>query len=350
MSLYGIQCPVTIVGGELPEFIELSHGSGGKMTHHLIESLFLPLLRNGYLERMEDQAIMEPHPGRIAVSTDSFVVKPYKFLGGNIGDLAVNGTVNDLLMGGATPMYLTASFILAEGLKTTDLHDIVFSMAKAAEKSHVQIVTGDTKVVERTAADGLYISTSGVGYVPNNIHWNANQIREGDVIILSGTIADHGASIMASRFEMDFETQIQSDTASLYDLVLAVRDVPGIRCMRDPTRGGVATTLVELSRASKLTLNVSERSLPIREDVRGMCEILGLDPLYVANEGKLVTVVSPEDADEVLSRMRCVLEGENACLVGKVVDEVPGFATLTTNLGASRVLDLLAIEQLPRIC
>ncbi|CAB3391571.1 hydrogenase expression/formation protein HypE [Kyrpidia spormannii] len=334
----------------LPETIQLAHGTGGRLTHQLIEQLFLEYFRNPYLEGMNDQAILPGEGGRLAMSTDAFVVKPYRFPGGNIGDLAVNGTVNDLVVGGATPLYLSASFILEEGLPVRDLVEVVESMAAASAAAGVQVVTGDTKVVERGSADGLYITTSGIGRIPEGIDWGPHRIREGDVVILSGSVGDHGASVMIERFEMEFDTQIESDTACLRDLVEAVRDVPGIRCMRDPTRGGLATTLNELSQSSGLNLRIRERDVPIRDEVRGLCEALGIDPLYVANEGKLVCVVAPEEAEEVVRRMRRVKEGREARIIGEVTGELPGLASLETLLGAVRVLDLLAVEQLPRIC
>lgn len=335
----------------LPKVIESSHGTGGKMTHALIENLFVPLFSSPELERMADQAIVSPPTsGKLALTTDSYVVKPFIFPGGTIGDLAVNGTVNDLLMGGAAPQYLTASFILVEGLPVAQLAAVVQSMAAAAQAAGVSIVTGDTKVVAGDAADGLFITTAGVGFVPDGVNWGTEQIKPGDMVILSGTIGDHGASVMASRFGMDFESDIQSDTANLRASVMAVREVPGIRCMRDPTRGGLATTLTELSASARLTLHIDESKVPIREDVRGMCEILGLDPLYVANEGKLVAVVAPEAADAVLQRLRAVPESRDACVIGSVTEELPGYAALTTLMGARRLLDLLSVEQLPRIC
>jgi hydrogenase expression/formation protein HypE len=336
--------------GKWQETIQLAHGTGGRMTHQLITELFVPSFSNPCLNQLNDQAVFSVSSGRMAISTDGYVVNPYFFPGGNIGDLAVNGTVNDLLMCGATPLYLSASFILEEGLPMEDLRRVVETMAEAAQKAQVQIVAGDTKVVEHGSADGIFISTTGVGIIPEGIDWSPQHIREGDVIILSGTVGDHGAAIMASRYEMDFESEIKSDTACLRNLVFAVREIPGIRCMRDPTRGGVATTLHELSQASGLCLRVRERDIPIRDDVRGMCEILGLDPLYVANEGKLICVVAPEVADEVLQRMRSVEEGKEAQIIGEVTSEYTGLAVLETSLGGVRVLDLLAVEQLPRIC
>ena len=335
---------------DLPDVVQIAQGTGGKLTHQLIEALFVPHFDNPHLRELGDQAILDPPAGRMALSTDAFVVKPYVFPGGNIGDLAVNGTVNDLLMGGATPAYLTASFILEEGLPTGELALIVQSMAAAARKAGVKIVAGDTKVVERGAADGLYITTSGVGFVPEGLHWSPAQIRAGDAVIVSGTVGDHGASVLAHRFGIDFESQIQSDTACLRDVVTAVRDLPGIRCMRDPTRGGLATTVQELSQASGLNLRIRETAIAVRENVRGICEALGLDALYLANEGKLVAVVAPEEADECLRIMRTVKESEDAAVIGEVTGEIPGFASLETYIGAVRVLDLLSLEQLPRIC
>ena len=335
---------------DLPDVVQIAQGSGGKLTHQLIEALFVPLFDNPYLKALGDQAVLDPSTERVALSIDAFVVKPYVFPGGNIGDLAVNGTVNDLLMGGATPVYLTASFILEEGLPTKELAAIVEAMAVAAKEAGVQIVAGDTKVVERGAADGLYITTAGVGFVPKGLHWSPANIRAGDAVIVSGTVGDHGASVLAHRFGIDFESQIQSDTASLRDAVMAVRDLPGIRCMRDPTRGGLATTVQELSQASSLNLRVRETAIAVSEDVRGICEVLGLDPLYLACEGRLVAVVAPEDADECLRIMRTVQESKGAAVIGEVTDDIPGFASLETYIGAVRVLDLLSLEQLPRIC
>ncbi len=335
----------------LPQVIETSHGTGGKMTHELIETLFVPLFRNPTLATLQDQAVVDtPAAGRLALSTDSFVVQPFRFPGGNIGDLAVHGTVNDLLMGGATPLYLTVAFVLMEGMALKDLVEVTQSMANAAKKAKVQIVTGDTKVVEGRSEDGLFLTTTGLGVVPPWVDWRPECILPGDAVILSGTVGDHGASVMASRYEMEFETQIQSDTACLREVVMAVRDLQGIHCMRDPTRGGLATTLAELSAASGLCLKVRERDIPIREDVRGLCEVLGLDPLYVANEGKLVAVVAPEVADEVVRRMRQTAVGREARVIGEVDATLLGEACLVTELGAQRVLDLLAVEQLPRIC
>ncbi|MHB1682212.1 MAG: hydrogenase expression/formation protein HypE [Bacilli bacterium] len=335
---------------DLPDVVQIAQGSGGKLTHQLIETLFVPLFDNPYLKALGDQAILGPSTERMALSTDAFVVKPYVFPGGNIGDLAVNGTVNDLLMGGATPAYLTASFILEEGLPTKELVVIVEAMATAAKRAGVQIVAGDTKVVERGAADGLYITTAGVGFVPQGIQWSPTHIRAGDVVIVSGTVGDHGASVLAHRFGIDFESQIESDTACLRDVVLAVRDLPGIRCMRDPTRGGLATTVQELSQASGLNLRIRETAIAIQEDVRGICEVLGLDALYLACEGRLVAVVAPEETDECLRIMRTVQESKDAAVIGEVTDDIPGFASLETYIGAVRVLDLLSLEQLPRIC
>ena len=333
------------------DVIEAAHGTGGRLTRDLVEGVFVPAFSNPALDRLTDQAVVDlPRAGRLAFTTDAYVVRPFRFPGGTIGDLAVNGTVNDLLMGGATPLYLSAAFILVEGLRTADLRAVVEAMAKAARRARVLVVTGDTKVVDGRSEDGMFVTTSGVGLVPEGIDWRPERIRPGDRVILSGTIADHGASVMASRFEIALESEIRSDSQSLRDAVLAVRDLPGVRCMRDPTRGGLATTAAELSAQSGLDLRLNEVDIPIREDVRGMCEILGIDPLYVASEGKLVAVVAPGDADEAVRRLRRVPETSGARIVGEVVDELPGHATLLTTLGAVRLLDLLPVEQLPRIC
>ena len=334
----------------LPRVIEASHGTGGKMTHDLVEHIFLPAFRNPRLEALGDQAILDLPGLRLAMTTDSYVVQPIRFPGGSIGDLAVNGTVNDLLMGGATPVALSAAFILQEGLELRALQNVVAEMAEAARRARVEIVTGDTKVVGYGEQDGLFITTTGVGLLPPHIDWSPNHIRRGDRILLSGSVGDHGASVMASRFGIALDTSIPSDTCALLEAVLTVRDIPGIRCMRDPTRGGFATTLAELSAQSGLTLRAEEQAIPVRDDVRGLCEVLGLDPLYVANEGKLVAVVAPEDADDVLRRLRQVPETRDAAIVGEVTDDRPGHAALRTVLGALRPLDLLPVEQLPRIC
>jgi len=341
---------VTAMRAPLPRVIEASHGTGGKMTHDLVERIFLPAFRNPRLEALGDQALLDMPGLRLAMTTDSYVVQPVRFPGGSIGDLAVNGTVNDLLMGGATPVALSAAFILQEGLELKSLQGIVEDMAAAARRARVEIVTGDTKVVGYGEQDGLFITTSGVGIVPPHIDWSPTRVRKGDRIILSGSIGDHGASVMASRYGIALDTNIPSDTCALLDAVLAVRDIPGVRCMRDPTRGGVATTLAELSEQSGLTLCAEEQAIPVREDVRGLCEVLGLDPLYVANEGKLVAVVAKEDADETVRRLRGVAETKDAVVIGEVTEDRPGHAALRTLLGALRPLDLLPVEQLPRIC
>ena len=334
----------------LTRVIEASHGTGGKMTHDLVEQIFLPAFRNPRLEPLLDGSVLELAGMRLCLTTDSYVVQPLRFPGGSIGDLAVNGTVNDLLMCGATPVALTAAFILSEGLELGLLRDVVEDMARAARRAGVEIVTGDTKVAGAGDREGLFITTAGLGVVPAGIAWAPGRIRPGDRILLSGSVGDHGASVMASRFGIALDTEIPSDTCALRDAVLAVRDLPGVRCLRDPTRGGLATTLAELSAQSGLTLTAEERRIPVREDVRGLCEVLGLDPLYVASEGRLVAVVAPEDADEALRRLRAVPETREAVLIGGVTQDRPGHANLRTLLGAVRPLDLLPVEQLPRIC
>jgi hydrogenase expression/formation protein HypE len=341
-------CPVT--SGAYPEVL-LGHGSGGRLTADLIEKLFLPAFRNPHLEQLNDQAVVPVRGGRVAFTTDAFVVTPLFFPGGDIGRLAVNGTINDLAMSGARPLYLSAAFILEEGLPVADLDRIVRSMAEACRSAGVLLVTGDTKVVNRGHGDKVFITTSGLGVIERDIVLSADQARVGDRVILSGTVADHGMAIMASREGLELETSIESDTAPLHDLVEAMLGVgPGVRCLRDPTRGGVATTLNEIARRAQVGIDIQERAIPIREDVKGACELLGLDPLYVANEGKLVAIVAPDVADAVLARMRTDPVGRDAQVIGEVVAEHPRHVVMRTGIGGARIVDLLTGEQLPRIC
>jgi hydrogenase expression/formation protein HypE len=329
----------------------LGHGSGGTLSAELIREVFLPAFRNPVLERLDDQAMVNVNGSRLAFTTDSFVVKPLFFPGGDIGSLAVHGTVNDLAMGGAKPLFLSAAFILEEGLSMDVLGRVVRSMHDAAAAAGVAIVTGDTKVVEKGSGDELFITTSGIGELPEGVHLSANLARAGDIVLLSGTIGDHGIAILAQREGLEFESLIQSDSASLHGLVsdmLAVtRD---IRCMRDPTRGGVSSALNEIAATSKVGIELIEREIPVREEVRGACEMLGLDPLYVANEGKLIAIVPPEVASDLLKAMRRNPLGENARIIGKVTAAHPGLVTMRTDLGTSRIVDMLAGDQLPRIC
>ncbi len=287
--------------------ILLGHGSGGKLSSDLVRELFLPAFHNPALARLDDQAIVNVNGQRLAITTDSFVVKPIFFPGGDIGSLAVHGTVNDLAMGGATPLFLSAAFIIEEGFPMNDLQRVVESLRRAAAESGVQVVTGDTKVVEKGKGDGLFINTTGIGVVPEGLELSANRAQPGDRVLLSGAIGDHGIAILALREGLEFETEIQSDSAALHTLVAAMlRATPGIRCMRDPTRGGISSTLNEIAQQSHVGIELDEPAIPIHDAVRSACELLGLDPLYVANEGKLIAIVAPDAASAVLQAMRAI--------------------------------------------
>jgi len=346
--------------------ITLAHGSGGRAMHDLVEGLFLEYLRNPLLEQLEDQAVFEvtasdqspANPSvKLAFTTDSYVVTPVFFPGGDIGRLAVCGTVNDLAMSGARPLYLSAGFILEEGFPVADLRRILESMRDAAAEANVQVVTGDTKVVQRGSADKIFINTSGVGVIESSVRVSAARAQAGDKVILSGTLGDHGTTIMIARGELELETDIESDTAPLGSLVREMLDEAGrvatpdaVHALRDPTRGGVATTLNEIALASEVCIELREDLIPVREEVRGACEILGLDPLYVANEGKLVAVVSAGVADALVARMRQNTYGRDACVIGEVRAEPQGIVAMRTGFGGTRIVDMLAGEQLPRIC
>jgi hydrogenase expression/formation protein HypE len=337
----------------LDEHVTLSHGAGGKATHALVEALFLQELRNPLLEPLTDSAVVTPNGGgeRLAFSTDSYVVKPLFFPGGDIGELAVNGTVNDLAMAGARPLCLSAGFIVEEGFPTADLRRIVASMSRAAAAAGVQIATGDTKVVERGKADGVYVNTSGIGLMTAGRELSPALVRPGDRVLVSGTLGDHGMAIMIARGELELEVELESDTAALNGLVEELlAATAGVRCLRDPTRGGLATVLAELALTAEVGVSIDERSLPVRPQVNGACEILGIDPLYVANEGKLVAVVAPEEADAALTALRKHPLGADAAVVAEVRAEPAGLVLLETAFGGSRVVDMLAGDPLPRIC
>jgi len=341
-------CPLPVMEHET---IQLAHGSGGCLSAALVEQLFLPRFGNEILNRLEDQAILEAGSGRLALSTDSFVVDPLFFPGGDIGDLAVNGTVNDVCMCGATPLCLCAAFIIEEGLAMATLHRVLVSMERAAAAAGVRVVTGDTKVVNRGSCDKLFITTTGLGRVPDNLHISAANLQPGDKIILSGTLADHGMAVLTSREGLSFQSSPASDTAALNGLVAAMLASGGrIHAMRDPTRGGLAATLNELARASQKGIVLDERAIPVRPSVRAACEILGIDPLYVANEGKLVAAVPALDAVAVLAAMRSHPLGREAALIGEVTAAEPGLVSLRTLLGVRRTVDMPLGEQLPRIC
>jgi hydrogenase expression/formation protein HypE len=333
--------------------ILLGHGSGGQLTNELIRRIFVPGFNNPVLSALEDQAtvrLSECAP-RIAFTTDSFVVRPIFFPGGDIGKLAVHGTVNDLAVGGAIPLFLSAAFILEEGLALADLQRIVNSMRTACAEAGVTLVTGDTKVVDRGKGDQIFITTSGIGLVPEGISLSIRTARPGDRVLISGTIGDHGIAIMSVREGLEFETVLESDSAPLADLTRRMLEVcPNIRCMRDPTRGGVSSALNELAAASKVGVELRESSLPLRPEVRGACEMLGLDPLYVANEGKLLAVVPTGDAERLLETMRRHPLGKNAAIIGEIVSDHVGMVTMRSLVGGDRVVTMIAGEQLPRIC
>jgi hydrogenase expression/formation protein HypE len=332
--------------------ILLGHGSGGKLSADLIREMFLPAFQNPVLARLDDQAIVTVNGTRLAFTTDSFVVSPLFFRGGDIGSLAVHGTINDLAMGGATPLYLSAAFIIEEGLAMETLRRVVESLERAARDAGVEIVTGDTKVVEKGSGDGLFINTSGIGLVPEGVRLSANRARPGDCVILSGSIGEHGIAILAEREGLDFESPVVSDSAPLHTLVGVMLDAApnSIRCLRDPTRGGVSSTLNEIAAQSGVGIEIDERKIAVKEEVKGACELLGLDPLYVANEGKLVAMVDPHAADSVLAAMRAHTLGHQAELIGRVTAEHPGMVVMRTLLGTTRIVDMLAGDQLPRIC
>ena len=345
----GLQCPIP--RSEYPQ-VTLAHGGGGRLTHALIERLFLAVFRNPALEPLHDGAVLEVPAGRLAISTDSYVVSPLFFPGGDIGSLAVHGTVNDLAMCGAQPLALTAGFVLEEGLPMDDLWRIVRSMAQAAKDAGVSIVTGDTKVVDRGKGDGVFINTTGIGIVPEGVLIAPARARPGDRLLLSGRIADHGIAILSVREGLSFETTIESDSAALNGLVGSLLGVLGerVHVLRDPTRGGVASATNEIAVSAQVGLRLEERAIPLAEEVRGACEILGLDPLYVANEGKCLAIIAPEAAEQALELMRAHPLGREAALIGEVVADHPGRVMMRSRVGGMRIVDMLSGEQLPRIC
>ena len=364
-KIAGFTCPTPLPARDT---VLLGHGSGGKLSAELVRSIFLPAFQNPALAKLNDQAVLNVNGTRLAFTTDSFVVKPLFFPGGNIGSLAVHGTVNDLAMGGARPLFLSVGFILEEGFSLSELRRVVESLSSAAADAGVQVVTGDTKVVEKGSGDQLFINTTGIGLVPDGLELSAERARPGDKILLSGSIGEHGIAILAQREGLEFESIIQSDSAALHGLVAemlaassgvllggaAERSVaaPGdaIRCMRDPTRGGLSSALNEIAEQSKTGIQIEEDAIPIREEVRGACEMLGLDPLYVANEGKLIAIVVAESADGILQAMRRHPLGREARQIGTVTQRSPGTVMMRTSLGTMRIVDMLAGDQLPRIC
>ena len=330
--------------------ILLAHGSGGKLAHELVEKSFVKAFANPLLAKLDDSAVMD-FSGRLAFTTDSYVVSPIFFPGGDIGKLAVYGTVNDLAMSGAKPLCLSLSFIIEEGLPQDELSEIVDSIQKAAQEAGVEIVTGDTKVVHRGSADKLFINTAGVGIIPKGVNISGGNASPGDRVILSGTIGDHGIAVLSQREGLSFCTQLESDCAPLGSLVAHMLEASSnIHCLRDPTRGGLATTLNELAKQSKVSIRIEEGKIPVREEVLAACEMLGFDPLYIANEGKLVAIVPAKDADKILKAMRENHYGTGAVIIGEVKTEHPGRVVMKTCLGASRIVDMLVGDLLPRIC
>jgi hydrogenase expression/formation protein HypE len=330
--------------------ILLAHGSGGKLAHDLVERSFVRALTNPLLDRLDDSAVFDIS-GRLAFTTDSYVVSPIFFPGGDIGKLAVCGTVNDLATSGAKPLYLSLSFIIEEGLLVSELEKLVESVQKAVTEADVKIVTGDTKVVTRGSADKLFINTAGVGVIPEGVSISGNNAKPGDKVILNGAIGDHGIAVVSQREGLSFATKLKSDCAPLGALVAdMLKASPNIHTLRDPTRGGLATSLNELARQSGVSIRIEEKNIPVREEVLAACEMLGFDPLYVANEGKMIAMVAPEDAEKILSAMRKNKYGKDAAIIGEVMGEKPGRVTMKTVLGSSRIVDMLTGDLLPRIC
>lgn len=344
-----MQCPIPI--GDYPA-VTLAHGGGGRLSQMLIERMFVPAFANPALTALHDGAILEVGGVRLAFSTDSFTVSPIFFPGGDIGSLAVHGTVNDLAMCGAQPLALSAGFILEEGLPMEDLWRVVQSMQRAAAEVGVSIVTGDTKVVERGKGDGLFINTAGVGIIPAGVDISPTRAGPGDVVMINGPIAEHGMAVMSVREGLEFETALQSDSAPLADLVAAVLAAGGehVHVLRDPTRGGVASALNEIAALARVGVHLDEERIPVGEAVRGACELLGLDPLYVANEGKCIAIVAAGAADAVLAAQRGHPLGRTATVIGEVVSDHPGRVFMRSRIGGRRVVDMLSGEQLPRIC
>jgi hydrogenase expression/formation protein HypE len=347
-SLEQLACPAPLPAQDK---VLLGHGSGGRLSAELLQKVFLPAFPDPALNSLNDQALVGVDGVRLAFTTDSFVVKPLFFPGGDIGSLAVNGTINDLAVGGAEPLFLSVAFILEEGLPLATLQQVVASLSRAAQEAGVAVVTGDTKVVEKGKGDGLFINTSGIGRVLPGINLSADQARPGDSIILSGSIGEHGITILSQREGLEFESPITSDCAPLHTLVAAMLEAsPAIRCMRDPTRGGLSSALNEIAAQSRVGMELEESAIPIQEAVRGACELLGLDPLYVANEGKLVAIVDAGHAERILAAMRAHHLGKQARIIGRVTQANPGLVIMRTSLGTTRIVDMLAGDQLPRIC
>ncbi len=355
VSFQGAICPIPLTHNDQ---VVMGHGSGGRMSHELINKVFVSAFANPILSAGNDAGVIQPSPGsRLAVSTDSHVVWPIFFPGGDIGRLAVCGTVNDVAMMGATPLYLSAGFILEEGFEINTLEIIIQSMKIAAEEAEVEIIAGDTKVVQKGKADGLYINTTGIGFIPDSIDISGSNAKPGDIVLISGTIGDHGIAVIEARGELGFSSSIQSDTAPLNHMIKSIIDLAiqkgksdSIHVLRDPTRGGLATTLNEIARQSNVNITIYENSLPINTEVMAACEMMGFDPLYIANEGKCVVIVSPEIANNVLDELKKSQYGKNAAIIGVVQESPRKRVLMKTQLGSTRILDMLSGEILPRIC
>jgi len=333
------------------EKILLDHGSGGKISHNLTADVLLPIFDNPLLAELDDGAVFEINGQRLAFSTDTYTVDPLFFPGGSIGDLAINGTVNDVAMCGATPLYISVGLIIEEGFPMSDLKAVLEQMGAAARQAGVMVVTGDTKVVPKGAADKLFINTSGVGVLAEMVHVGSANARKGDKVILSGTIADHGITVLTQREGLSFDSHVKSDSAPLNHLVQKMlAQTQKIHVLRDPTRGGVGTALNEIAEKSSVGIKIYEERIPVRDEVAGLCELLGFDPLYLANEGKLLAFVSPDQAEAVLAVMQEHPYGRDACIIGEVVSEHPGQVFMQTRIGGVRIVDMLTGEQLPRIC
>ncbi len=331
--------------------VDMTHGSGGQAMSQLINEIFIKHFDNELLKQANDQAAFNVNAGRMVMSTDGHVISPLFFPGGDIGSLSVHGTINDVAMSGAKPLYLSAGFILEEGFSLAELDKIVASMGKAAADAGVPIVTGDTKVVDRGSADGVFITTTGIGMVPDGVNISGDLAQPGDAVLVSGSMGDHGVAIMSSRENLEFETTIESDSAALHTLVAdMVSAIPTIHCLRDPTRGGLATTLNELAQQSGVGIKLNEVNIPISPAVAAACELLGLDPLYVANEGKLICICAAGDAQQLLQVMQAHPLGRQAAIIGEVIEDNNGFVQMKTGFGGSRIVDWLVGEQLPRIC
>ena len=330
--------------------ILLAHGSGGSQSHEIVNNIILSKLGNSVLNRLDDSAILEIN-GKIAFTTDSHVVQPMFFPGGDIGRLSVCGTINDLSVMGATPLYLSLAFIIEEGLPIKDLESVIHSIKQAADEAKVKIVTGDTKVVNRGNADKLFINTSGIGVIPEGRNISGHNAGPGNKLIISGTIGDHGITVLSKREGIGFETELKSDCAPLNKMIAEIMKVSSkINCMRDPTRGGLSSTLNEIAGQSGVSIRIEEKNIPVRQEVAAACDMLGLDPLYIANEGKVVVVVEEEDAEAVLTQMKKHKYGKNASIIGEVTEKHAVKVTLKTLIGTSRIVDMLVGEPLPRIC